>query len=148
MKMVYLYPLTDITPEMIAPLVKRIFTKPFHLKDKKLLLTNWCPFPLQTLVDEHGFCVDSPNFTFEAGRESWYRANIWIEPIAFRWQLWLESNQRYCQTDEPDFNLAYETGLVYWDRAKSTVKRCYVLFPGITGDRAGTTPVQSGHITQ
>ncbi len=143
-----LYPLTDITPEMIASTGEAHIYKtiPFDGTEKLVLTLVSFP-PSDTLSMFMDFAVDSPSFTFDPG-ENPEIGQIWeLNQELSAGNFDLKVISATAMTDEPGLNLADETGLVFEIEPGPSVSAVMFSSPDPLVTGAGTAPVQSGNIT-
>lgn len=143
-----LYPLTDITPEMIATTGEAHIYKTIPFDGTEKLVLTLVPFPpSDTLSMYMDFAVDSPSFTFDPGENPEIGQTWELNQELSAGNFDLKVISATAMTDEPGLNLADETGLVFEIEPSPSVSAVmfYSSDPLVTG--AGTAPVQSGNIT-
>ena len=143
-----LYPLTDITPEMIASTGEAHIYKtiPFEGTEKLVLTLVSFP-PSDTLSMSMDFAVDSPGFTFDPG-ENPEIGQIWeLNQTLSVGNFDLKVIRATAMRDEPGFNLTNETGLVFEIEPGPSLSAVMFYSPDPLVTGAGTAPVQSGNIT-
>ncbi|MGV8024960.1 MAG: hypothetical protein AB2L18_00165 [Anaerolineaceae bacterium] len=135
-----LYPLNDITPEMIATTGEAHIYKTIPFDGTEKLVLTLVPFPpSDTLSMSMDFAVDSPSFIFDPG-ENPEIGQIWeLNQALSAGNFDLKVIRVTAMTDE--------TGLVFEIEPGPSVSAVmfYSSDPLVTG--AGTAPVQSGNVT-